>query len=251
MEIAGLGKTFPSGGPALENFSLTVEPGEFVSFVGPSGCGKTTLLRLVSGLLAPSTGRVLVDGRPPAAARGRMSFVFQNATLLPWRTAAGNVALGLELAGVPPKERAPMIAERLALVGLTHAGDRYPHELSGGMQMRVSIARALATRPRLLLMADPFGARDEISRDRLNEELLRLRAVGGWTTLYVTHSVAEAVFLSDRIVVLGSRPGRMVGEVKVPLPHPREESVRGGEEFLRTVRKVVRTLRDHGEGAPE
>ena len=244
VELTGVSKTFPNGTRVLENVSLRVKKGEFVSLIGPSGCGKSTLLRLVSGLSASSAGRILVDGMTPVDARETLSFIFQDATLLPWRTVAGNVRLGLELVGASAEARETTVRELLALVGLEKVGDRYPRQLSGGMRMRVSIARALATTPRLLLMDEPFGALDEMTRDRLNEELLRLREREGWTALFVTHSVAEAVFLSTRIIVLGANPGRVVHDLTMPFPFPREDALRGSDAFGKTVLEVSRALRE-------
>ena len=244
VELSGVAKRFTNGARVLENIDLRVDKGDFVSLIGPSGCGKSTLLKLVSGLSAPSAGRIRVDAMTPVDARETMSFIFQDATLLPWRTVAGNVRLGLELERAAAPQREKVTRELLALVGLEAVGDRYPRQLSGGMRMRVSIARALATTPRLLLMDEPFGALDEITRDRLNEELLRLREREGWTALFVTHSVAEAVFLSSRIVVLGANPGRIVHDLAVPFPYPRTDALRGSDAFGQTVLEVSRALRE-------
>ena len=244
VELAGVGKTFPNGARVLENIDLRVAKGDFVSLIGPSGCGKSTLLKLVSGLAAPTTGRISVDGMTPVSARETLSFIFQDATLLPWRTVTENVRLGLELEGAPADRRERTVRELLALVGLENVGDRYPRQLSGGMKMRVSIARALATTPRLLLMDEPFGALDEMTRDRLNEELLRLREREGWTALFVTHSVAEAVFLSNRIIVLGANPGRLVHDLAIPFPYPRDDTLRGSDAYGKTVLEVSRALRE-------
>lgn len=249
VRLDGLGQSYGREAGTLEGIDLTVRPGEFVALVGPSGCGKTTLLRLVAGLLSPTRGRVSVDGRPPAGMRAGTAFVFQEPTLLPWRTVAANVALGLELAGTSARERAAMAADRLALVGLAGVAKKYPHELSGGMRMRVSVARALAGAPRLLLMDEPFSALDELTRQRLNAELLRLRGESRWTAMYVTHSAAEAVFLADRVVVLGGRPGRIVGEIAVALRSPRDESTREDEAYFGLVRGVSRLLRQAGKDA--
>ena len=243
VEVAGLSKKFPNGARVLENVNLRVDKGDFVSLIGPSGCGKSTLLKLVSGLTAPSEGRIQVEAMTPLNARETMSFIFQDATLLPWRTVAQNVSLGLELEGVSRHRQRQTVTELLALVGLETVGGRYPRQLSGGMKMRVSIARALATTPRLLLMDEPFGSLDEMTRDRLNEELLRLRERDHWTALFVTHSVAEAVFLSNRIIVLGANPGRVVYELPVPFPYPRDDALRGSEAFQRTVLAVSVALR--------
>lgn len=248
MQIDALTHAYAPGAETLEGIDLTVNPGELVALVGASGCGKTTLLRLAAGLLQPERGSVQIDGRLPALARGSLAFVFQEPALLPWRTVAGNVALGPELAGVPVRERAGLIADHLALVGLTDAADKYPHALSGGMRMRASLARALAGSPRLLLLDEPFGALDEITRQRLGGELGRLRAAGGWTALFVTHSAAEAVALAGRVLVLGGRPGRIVGEVAVPQEEPCGGRAWEDAGFVRTVREVVGLLERAGEG---
>jgi NitT/TauT family transport system ATP-binding protein len=236
-------KRFRGGALAVEDISLTVDRGEFVTFLGPSGCGKSTLLKLTSGLSPVSEGRVTVNGQTPEKARQTMSFIFQDATLLPWRTVEQNVGLELELEHAAKEARAERVGAMLDLVGLGHVAKRYPRQLSGGMKMRVSIARALATRPRLLLMDEPFAALDEISRDKLNEELLRLYDEQKWTVLFVTHSVAEAVFLSSRIVVLAPHPGRVAHAMKVELPWPRTAGTRESREFEEQVTQASRLLR--------
>ncbi len=227
----------------LQDVDLTVAPGEFVSLIGPSGCGKSTILKLIAGLAAPTAGTVMVDGRSPAQARKSISFIFQDATLLPWRTVEQNVALQLELERVPAAARREKVRALLELVRLTHAAGCYPRQLSGGMKMRVSIARALSTAPRLLLMDEPFAALDEISRDRLNEEILRLKAEQQWTGVFVTHSVAEAVFLSTRVVVLAAHPGRIAHQIDIDLPQPRTAEVRTHPAYEALVAHVSRTLR--------
>lgn len=245
LSIHGLHKRYGSGAAILEDVTLEVGAGDFISLIGPSGCGKSTLLKLVSGLTPITQGTITVDGMEPANAREIMSFIFQDATLLPWRTVQGNVELGLELqATMTPQQRKKKATELLALVGLSDVAPRYPRQLSGGMRMRVSIARALATRPRLLLMDEPFGALDEMTRDRLNEELLRLRAEQGWTAMFVTHSVAEAVFLSTRIVVLEAKPGRIRRDIAVPFGFPRNESLRSDPAYLALVGEVSQALRE-------
>jgi NitT/TauT family transport system ATP-binding protein len=245
LTVRALHKRYGSGAPILEDVTLEVEAGDFISLIGPSGCGKSTLLKLVSGLTPITQGTITVDGMEPANAREIMSFIFQDATLLPWRTVQGNVELGLELQGtITFEQRRKKSTELLALVGLSDVASRYPRQLSGGMRMRVSIARALATRPRLLLMDEPFGALDEMTRDRLNEELLRLRAEQGWTAMFVTHSVAEAVFLSTRIVVLEAKPGRIRRDMAVPFPFPRTESLRSDPAYLALVGEVSQALRE-------
>ena len=242
--LTKVGKRFGESGPAvLEGISLSIERGEFVSIIGPSGCGKSTLLKLVAGLSPCSAGEIAVNGMKPKYARELVSFVFQDATLLPWRTVERNVALALELEGKPRAETAATVAKLLDLVGLAKVGKSYPRQLSGGMKMRVSIARALATRPRLLLMDEPFAALDEMSRDRLNEELLRLYAEHKWTVLFVTHSVAEAVFLSTRIVILAAHPGRVAHEMAVDLPWPRTAKTRESKAFEEQVTQASRLLR--------
>ena len=229
---------------ALENISLAIDRGEFVTFLGPSGCGKSTLLKLVSGLNPVSDGEVQVNGMTPANAREVMSFIFQDATLLPWRTVEENVGLGLELEHAARLLRKDRVAQMLEFVSLGHVAHSYPRQLSGGMKMRVSIARALVSRPRILLMDEPFAALDEMTRDRLNEELLRLYAEQQWTVLFVTHSVAEAVFLSTRILILAAHPGRLECEMPVNLPWPRTAETRESKEFEEIVTQASRTLRE-------
>ena len=228
----------------LRGISLSVERGEFVSIIGPSGCGKSTLLKMVAGLSPCSSGEIAVNGMTPKQARELVSFVFQDATLLPWRTVERNVALALELEGKPRAETAATVAGLLELVGLAKVHKSYPRQLSGGMKMRVSIARALATRPRLLLMDVPFAALDEMTRDRMNEELLRLRAEQNWTVVFVTHSVAEAVFLSSRVIVLAPHPGRIAEEIVVDLPYPRTQATRESDAYDDLVNHTSRLLRE-------
>jgi NitT/TauT family transport system ATP-binding protein len=201
-------------------------------------------LKLIAGLALPTSGTIRVDGMTPQNARETISFVFQDATLLPWRTVKENVGLGLELEHGPRDRSEKAIAGLLELVGLTHVARAYPRELSGGMKMRVSIARALATNPRLMLLDEPFAALDEMSRDRLNEEILRLRSEQSWTAVFVTHSVPEAVFLSDRIVVLAPNPGRIHADLRVELPSPRTSAMRNSPEFDAVASRVAHTLRE-------
>jgi NitT/TauT family transport system ATP-binding protein len=236
-------KRFHGGVPVLQDISLNIERGEFVSIVGPSGCGKSTLLRLVSGLSSSTGGSVSVNGMTPENARQMMSFIFQDATLLPWRTVEQNVGLGLELERAARSLREERVAQMLDLVRLGDVAQSYPCQLSGGMRMRVSIARALVSRPRILLMDEPFAALDEMTRDRMNEELLRLYSEQKWTVLFVTHSVAEAVFLSTRIVVLAPHPGRVAHDVAVELLWPRTAETRESNAFEATVTRVSRLLR--------
>jgi len=236
-------KRYRNAAVALEGISLTVERGEFVTFLGPSGCGKSTLLKLASGLSPASEGTVQVNGMTPENARELMSFIFQDATLLPWRTVEQNVGLGLELEHAARLARKERVARMLALVSLGHVAKRFPRQLSGGMKMRVSIARALVSRPRILLMDEPFAALDEMTRDRLNEELLRLYIEQKWTVLFVTHSVAEAVFLSSRIVILAAHPGRVAHDIRVALPWPRTAETRESKAFEEQITQTSRLLR--------
>lgn len=246
--LSAVGKLFRSGTTVLEDISLTVGRGEFVTFLGPSGCGKSTLLKLVSGLSPVSAGQVQVNGMTPENAREIVSFIFQDATLLPWRTVEQNVGLGLELEYAARDARKERVSRMLDLVGLGHVARNYPRQLSGGMKMRASIARALVSRPRILLMDEPFAALDEMTRDRMNEELLRLYAEQKWTVLFVTHSVAEAVFLSTRIVVLAPHPGRIAHEISVDLPWPRTAATRESKEFEEAVTQASRLLRGVCQG---
>jgi NitT/TauT family transport system ATP-binding protein len=242
--FSSVSKRFGTAAPVLENISTSVERGEFVSIIGPSGCGKSTLLKLAAGLAPTTAGEICVNGMEPKNARELMSFVFQDATLLPWRNVQQNVALALELERRTREETTATVDKLLDLVGLSHVAQSYPRQLSGGMRMRVSIARALATRPRVLLMDEPFGALDEITRDRMNEELLRLREEQNWTVLFVTHSVAEAVFLSSRILILAPNPGRIAHEIAVDLPFPRTAATRESEAFDALVNRTSRLLRE-------
>ncbi len=244
VEFEGVSKRYGNGQAVLEAMNLTILKGEFVSIIGPSGCGKSTVLKLISGLTMPSAGTIRVDGMTPKNARETISYIFQDATLLPWRSVRQNVALALELEGASSHRREEKAGALLDLVGLRAVADAYPRELSGGMKMRVSIARALATNPRLLLMDEPFAALDEMSRDRLNEEILRLRAEQKWTAVFVTHSVAEAVFLSTRIVVLVPNPGRIYSVLPVELPQPRTAALRTAPEYEALVGHVSHTLRE-------
>ncbi|HEY0785416.1 MAG TPA: ABC transporter ATP-binding protein, partial [Acidobacteriaceae bacterium] len=207
VALTGVSKQFAAGPRILDSLDLAIAPGEFVTLLGSSGSGKSTLLKLIAGLLTPSSGTIRVYGKAPLEARDSMSFLFQDPTLLPWRTVEANVGLACELSGIAREEQAARVRALLALVKLSHSARSYPRQLSGGMKMRVSIARALATRPQLLLMDEPFAALDEISRDHLNEELLRIYQQQQITVVFVTHSVSEAVFLSNRIVVLAPGPG--------------------------------------------
>jgi len=244
IELAGVTKQYGNAHAVLESINLVVAKQEFISIIGPSGCGKSTILKLIAGLANPTSGTIRVDGMTPLNARETISFVFQDATLLPWRTVKQNIGLGLELEHAPNARREKEIAALLDLVGLKNVAKAYPRELSGGMKMRVSIARALATNPQLMLLDEPFAALDEMSRDRLNEEILRLRAEQNWTAVFVTHSVSEAVFLSDRIVVLATNPGRIHAKFQVELPAPRTSAIRNSPQFDEIVARVSHTLRE-------
>jgi len=241
VALRGVGKTFRNGVTALGGIDLAVAPGSFLSLLGPSGCGKSTLLRIVAGLVPPSAGRLERHGRA-----GRIGFVFQEPTLMPWATVWNNVYLPLRLAGRARAEVASAIAETLAALGLSGFEHAYPRELSGGMRMRVSIARALVTEPNLLLLDEPFAALDEFTRFRLNEDLLRLWQRHHWTVIFVTHSVFESVFLSDSIVIMTPRPGRIAGDVAVDLPYPRAEGLRTAPEYSERCREVSRRLAEAG-----
>src|SRR5579863_4618326 len=244
IEIAGVTKQYGDAHAVLDSIDLVIAKREFVSLIGPSGCGKSTILKLIAGLVVPTRGAIHVDGMTPESARETISFVFQDATRLPWRTVEQNIGLGLEIERVSKDQREIKIAALLELVGLKKVAKAYPRELSGGMKMRVSIARALATNPKLMLLDEPFAALDEMSRDRLNEEILRLRAEQNWTAVFVTHSVSEAVFLSDRIVVLAPSPGRIHAQFQVELPAHRTSSIRTSREFDAIVARVSHTLRE-------
>ena len=236
LELAGVERTFPDGTAAVHDLDLRVCRGEFVSVVGPSGCGKSTLLRLVSGLEPATAGTVDV-------APCRLGHVFQDATLLPWRTVSRNVELLAELEGIPRPERRQRVERVLELVGLTGFARARPAASSGGMRMRASLARSLVLEPELFLLDEPFGALDELTRERLNDELVALFTGGAFTAVFVTHSVAEAVFLSSRVVVMSPRPGRIVGEVAVPFPYPRPMHLRFAPEFGRLAAQVSLLLR--------
>jgi len=231
---------------ALLRLNLDIRQAEFVSLIGPSGCGKSTLLRLLGDLLAPTEGSITVNGKTPRQARLSREYgiVFQQPVLYEWRTVMQNVLLPLEVMRVKAEERRERAAALLRLVGLTEFAERYPWELSGGMQQRVSIARALSFRPSVLLMDEPFGALDEMTRERLNRELLNLWSETGTTIVFVTHSVAEAVFLSDRIVIMSPRPGRIEAVIDVDLARPRETEIRDVPHFFELIAEVRRHLRE-------
>ena len=249
IEISGLSLRFDTAdGPvqALSEVSLRVARGEFVSFIGPSGCGKTTLLRAVADLENPTSGSIRVNGMSPREARANRAYgyVFQAPALYPWRSVARNIALPLEIMGFSKAEREARIAKGLELVNLSGFGAKYPWQLSGGMQQRASIARALSFDPDLLLMDEPFGALDEIVRDMLNQQLLRLWDVTGKTVLFVTHSIPEAVFLSTHIVVMSPRPGRIYDVIECNFPRDRALDIRETPEFLAVANRVRQGLRE-------
>jgi NitT/TauT family transport system ATP-binding protein len=248
VDARGVALTFETAdGPvqALAGVDLAVAPGEFVSFIGPSGCGKTTLLRIIADLEQPSDGSVLVNGLMPEEARLKRhyGYIFQAPALYPWRTVERNVMLPLEVMGFPKSERRERARRYLALVNLAGFERKFPWQLSGGMQQRVSIARALSFEPDLLLMDEPFGALDEIVRDHLNEQLLRLWSKTGKTVLFVTHSIPEAVFLSTRIVVMSPRPGRVIDVINCDFPRDRTLEIRETQEFLKIAQRVRAGLR--------
>lgn len=242
VQFQAVRKRYGTGPLVLERLELSIGAGDFVSLIGPSGCGKSTVLKLIAGLNPVTEGALSVLGTSPRAARDRQAFIFQDATLLPWLTAQGNAELPLRLRGVPAAERREKAAAALARVGLADYAGYYPRQLSGGMKMRVSIARALTLSPQLLLLDEPFGALDEMTRNRLNEELLQLRERAGFTAVFVTHSVSEAVFLSNRIVVMAANPGRVHAEVQVDFSYPRKADLREQAAFQAKVNEVSRML---------
>lgn len=231
----------------LSDINCSVGRGEFVALLGPSGCGKSTLLRLIAGLTTATAGSLELGGLPPEAARRqsqRVAFVFQDPNLLPWRSVAANIELPLELRGVSRADRSNAARDILPLIGLTPDDARKrPRDLSGGMRMRVSLARALITQPDVLLLDEPFAALDDVLRQQLNEELVRIWQARAWTGLFVTHNVAEAVFLSQRVLVMSSRPGRIAADIKVPFAYPREPSLRSEAEFARLCGELSQRLR--------
>ena len=254
VEVLSAEKTYPNGTHALQPVDLHIRDGEFITLLGPSGCGKSTLLKMIAGLLEPSEGRILLWRKPVPqldATGRRMSFVFQEPTLMPWARVDANVRLPLELADMPAAQSDPKVADALALVGLSKFAQNRPSELSGGMQMRVSIARGLVTEPQLLLMDEPFGALDEITRNRLDSDLLDLWQKKNLTVVFVTHSIYEAVYLSNRVVVMAARPGRVVDEVAIDEPYPRGADFRVSTAFSHYAKRLQDSLmRASALGAP-
>jgi NitT/TauT family transport system ATP-binding protein len=251
VSLRAVGKSYANGVVALDRLDLDVRPGEFVSLLGPSGCGKSTALRIIAGLSEPTSGEVIWP-RPDATASEReIGFVFQEPTLMPWTTVAGNVRLPLDLQRIDAAAGAPRVAAALARVGLADFADVYPRELSGGMKMRVSIARALVTESMLLLMDEPFAALDEITRFKLNDDLLSLWESLRKTVVFVTHSVFESVYLSSRIVVMTPRPGRVFTELVIDAPYPRDQRFRTSAEYGSLCRQASEALAAATEARPE
>jgi NitT/TauT family transport system ATP-binding protein len=241
VEAHGVTKTYPNGTHALAPVDLAVRRGELVTLLGPSGCGKSTLLNLIAGLIDPTDGEMRWWGEALArtgVAGRRLGFVFQSPTLMPWARVAANVRLPLDLLRVPHVEAERRVADALALVGLEGFAQHYPRELSGGMQMRVSIARALVTEPDLLLMDEPFGALDEFTRNRLDDELVALWTARNLTIVFVTHSIHEAVYLSTRVVVMAARPGRVLEDVPIAAAHPRGDAFRASAAYGQTCARL-------------
>ncbi|MDE1189866.1 MAG: ABC transporter ATP-binding protein [Pantoea sp.] len=244
IEVLSAEKIYPNGTRALLPVDLTIRQGEFVSLLGPSGCGKSTLLKMIAGLIEPSDGKLMLFRRDRREKQHDLplSFVFQEATLMPWSNVHKNVRLPLDLAGVPRAEADTRVREILELVGLGQFGQVLPRELSGGMQMRVSIARGLVTRPKVLLMDEPFGALDEITRNKLDSDLLQLWQEQKLTVVFVTHSIQEAVFLSQRVIMMAARPGRVVDDISIDAPFPRDDEFRVSQQFTQYAQQLQRGL---------
>lgn len=245
VTLSGVAKRFPNGTLAVDRVDLAIEAGSFVSLLGPSGCGKSTILRMIAGLIEPSAGRIDWPGLPEASRLGahpELGFVFQEPTLMPWASVADNIRLPLRVAGMARAETGLRVEDAIAMVGLEGFAHAFPRELSGGMKMRVSIARALVTRPRVLLMDEPFAALDEITRFKLNNDLLALWQQLKWTVVFVTHSVFESVYLSDRILVMSARPGRIVDDIQIDAPYPRDDRFRVSDAYGDLCRVVSLSL---------
>ncbi|MGA0571450.1 ABC transporter ATP-binding protein [Variovorax sp. VNK109] len=256
IEVLSAQKTYPNGTVALQPVDLTIGEGEFVTLLGPSGCGKSTLLKMVAGLLEPTDGRLLLWRKPvaqlaDAGSAKKMAFVFQSPTLMPWASVQTNVRLPLDLAGVPRAEADARVADALALVGLSKFASALPRALSGGMQMRVSIARGLVVEPTLLLMDEPFGALDEITRHKLDADLLELWRKKNLTVVFVTHSIHEAVFLSTRVVMMAARPGRIVEEFRIDEPYPRKPEFMVTPGFAKYARQLQDSLHRASQNTDE
>ena len=252
LEIRDVSKSYRRNGGAaltvLESFSLSVPALEFLVLLGPSGCGKSTLLRIIDGIESCDSGQIILDGKTVTGTTGHgRAMVFQSFELFPWRTALENVAFGLEVARVPRQERRQMASACMDLVGLSAFAGSYPHELSGGMQQRIGIARALAIRPSILLMDEPYGSLDVQTRDLLQDELLNIWEKQKTTVIFVTHSIEEALYLADRVVVMSPRPGRITDVITVPFQRPRAEAVKTSPEFLTLRREIWQILK---QGAP-
>jgi NitT/TauT family transport system ATP-binding protein len=245
VTLEAVEKRYGDGPLILDGITLRAERGDFITLIGPSGCGKSTLLRLIAGLSPLTHGTLHVGDSTGLTSRSvdEVSFVFQEATLLPWLTTVKNVELPLRLKGVAPAERAEISRRVLSLVRLSEKAGAYPRQLSGGQKMRVALARALSVSPRILLLDEPFGALDEMTRNHLNEELLAIREQEKWTAFFVTHSVSEAVFLSNRILVLAANPGRIHAEIAVDLPYPRTPDTRFSDAYQRQVAHVTKVVR--------
>ena len=237
LSFENISMQFPDGTQALEDVSLTIRKGEFVSIVGPSGCGKSTLLKIASGLFPQTSGVVKVD-------RSQLGYTFQDATLLPWRKVLGNVELLMELRGFSPEERRRIAMEQISLVGLDGFAEHYPKRLSGGMRMRASLARSLALNPSVFMFDEPFGALDEITRERLNDELVSLFMRNGFSGLFITHSISEAVYLSSKVVVMSRRPGQILEVFDIPFAYPRDPELRYTPEFATLCSEVSVSLRN-------
>ena len=236
LGFKNVGMTFPDGTKALGGVTFDINPGEFITVVGPSGCGKSTLLRIASNLETETEGKCEVD-------RNSIGYVFQDATLLPWRNVRKNIEIIAELHGIEKSQRAKLAQDAINLVGLTGFEDKYPRQLSGGMRMRASLARSLVMKPRVFLFDEPFGALDEITRERLNDELLRLFQIEGFAGLFITHSIAEAVYRSTKVLVMSARPGQIVGSFDIPFSYPRAHSLRYEPKFAEICGEVSLALR--------
>lgn len=243
LSISAVNKRFASTGDVLSDIDVDVPGGQFITLLGPSGCGKSTFLRLLAGLESPDTGSLRFDDRD-LATRTSLGYVFQEPRLLPWRTAAANIALPLEIEDGARENHTQLVNDALKLVRLEAFAKSFPDELSGGMRMRVSVARALVTSPRLLLLDEPFGALDEMTRQDLNDELMRLWLERNWTAVFVTHNVFEAVYLSQRILIMSAKPGKIVADIEVPFDYPREAQLRAQPEFAAVVGRVMGRLTD-------